>query len=106
MAAFESWAGPAGACAFFGAGALRAISSRWRMASECESLPLALAHASIRRARSGVIRSVFTGAFLITGRPVFLRISDFDFAIIASGHAGDFTSELGWNRRRGCRAAE
>src|ERR1700722_15644107 len=33
-------------------GALRPISSRWRMASECESLPMAFAQRSIRSARS------------------------------------------------------
>jgi hypothetical protein len=53
------------------------------MASECESLPLAFAHRSIRSERSGGIRTVFTGSPHVAGRPVFLRIADFDFAMIA-----------------------
>jgi hypothetical protein len=58
-------------------GALRPSSSRCRIASECESLPLRFAHRSIRSARSAGNRSDFTEAFALAGRPVFFRIMDF-----------------------------
>jgi hypothetical protein len=53
------------------------------MASECESLPLRFAHRSMRGTRSAGIRSVFTGCRAVAGRPVFLRVSDFAFAMVA-----------------------
>jgi hypothetical protein len=37
----------------------------------------------MRPERSGGIRTVFTGSPRVAGRPVFLRIADFDFAMIA-----------------------
>jgi hypothetical protein len=40
-------------------------------------LPMAFAHRSMRSARSGDNRSVFTGAFVFADRPVFLRVADF-----------------------------
>jgi hypothetical protein len=58
----------------------RPISSRWRMASECESSPIAFAQRSICCTRSAGSRSDFTWRWTAFGRPVFLRTTDFDFA--------------------------